>query len=183
MSKPRPTSRRTNADAKTQPPDLAKQLRIVLAAALFAGAVTAVLVGWEHLFPTPPERLVKIYRTHGCRCAFNLADSLKSEGFVVRLYEHDTLEHVRGTLRTPANLRGCHVGEFLGYFLEGHVAPAAVRKLAQREPVALGLATERSVDTESGHVAIERDENSRVMLVEQDGRVRLWFEPPSGPKE
>jgi hypothetical protein len=150
--------------------------------ALFAGAVTAVLVSWDQLFPVPPERLVKIYRTHGCRCVFNLANSLKAEGFVVRVYEYGTLEYVRGSLHTPSNLHGCHVGEFLDYFLEGHVAPAAVRKLAQQQPPALGIATEGSVDTKSGHVTIEQDENSRVWLVEQDGRTRPWFEPPSGPK-
>lgn len=154
----------------------------MLAVTLFAGAVTAVLAGWDRLFPIPPERLVKIYRTHGCRCAFNLAASLKTEGFVVRLYEYETLEHVRGSLHTPANLHGCHVGEFLGYFLEGHMAPAAVRKLAQQQPQALGIATEGSVDPKRGHVSIAQDERSRVFLVERDGRARPWFEPPDGPK-
>lgn len=183
MSRPRPHPiRHTRASAKTSQPSLVRQLRIVFAATLLVGAIGAVVVSWEQLFPVPPERLVKIYRTHGCRCAFNLANSLKAEGFVVRVYEYETLEYVRDSLHTPVNLRGCHVGEFLGYFLEGHVAPAALRKLAQQQPAALGLTTEGSVDRKSAHVSIARDEKSRVLLVERDGRARPWFEPPSGPK-
>lgn len=186
MSRPRPQpSRRTKLSAKTwQPqPSLAKQLRIVVAAALLAGVVVVVLGAWDRLFPTPPERLVKIYRTHGCTCAFVFADALEAEGFIVRMYEYGTLEYVRGSLHTPANFHGCHVGEFLGYFLEGHLAPPAVRKLAQQQPSALGLATEDSVDTKSAHVSrsIAREEQSRVLLVERDGRARTWFEPPNGP--
>lgn len=171
----------TRASAKAQQPNLARQLRIVFAATLLVGAVGAVVVSWEQLFPVPPERLVKIYRTHGCRCAFNLADSLKAEGFIVRLYEYETLQYVRGTLHTPSNLRGCHVGEFLGYFLEGHVAPLALPKLAQQHPSALGLVTESSVDAKSVHGSIARDEKGRVLLVERDGRTRTWFKPTDGP--
>lgn len=186
MSRPLPQPpRRTKSSAKiSQPqPSLAKQLRIVLAAALLAGVVVVVLGAWEHLFPTPPERLVKIYRTHGCTCAFVFADALEAEGFIVRMYEYETLEYVRGSLHTPANLHGCHVGEFLGYFLEGHLAPPAVRKLAQQQPPALGLATEDSVDTKREHLSrsIAREEKSRVLLVERDGRARTWFEPPDDP--
>lgn len=182
MSKPRPRRSHTKAAAKLPQPNLAKQLRIVLAATLLVGVVGAVLVTWEQLFPIPPEQLVKIYRTHGCRCAFTLADALEAEGFVVRLYEYETLKYVRGSLHTPSNLRGCHVGEYLGYFLEGHVAPAALRKIAQQHPSALGLATEGSVDTKSGHVSIAQEGRSRVLLVERNGRARTWFEPSSGPK-
>ena len=154
----------------------------MLAAVLAVGVFGAVLVSWEQLFPIPPERLIKIYRSHGCRCAFALADSLKAEGFIVQLYEYETLQYVRQALHTPSNLRGCHVGEFLGYFLEGHVAPLALRQLAQQQPRALGLATEGSVDRASIHVSITNDERSRVLLVELDGRARTWFDAAEDPR-
>lgn len=184
MSHPRSQHRQhTRAPAKASKSSLKKQLLIVVAVALAFGAVSMVLLSWEHLFPIPPERLVKIYRTHGCRCAFAFADSLRAEGFVVRLYEYETLKYVRISLHTPANLHGCHVAAYLGYFLEGHIAPLALRKLAQQQPPALGLATEDSVDTKREHLSrsIAREEQSRVLLVERDGRARTWFEPPDDP--
>lgn len=177
MSKPRSKSSRTKASAKAPPRNLAKELRLVVAVALLVGLIAAGLLLWEQLFPIPPEQLVKIYRTHGCGCAFNLADSLEAQGFVVRLYEYETLQHVRRSLHTPSTMHGCHVGEYLDYFLEGHVAPAALTKLAQQHPAALGVVTETTVDRKHGHVTIAQEETSPVLLVEGDGRTRTWIEP------
>ena len=183
MSHPRPqSSRHATASTRTRRPNPTNQLRLVSAALLSVGVFGALLVSWEQLLPTPPERLIKIYRIHGCRCAFALADSLKADGFVVRLHEYETLQYVRHSLHTPLNLRGCHVGEFLGYFLEGHIAPPALRQLAQQRPRALGLATEGSVDRTGPHVSIANDERSRVLLVQLDGQARTWFYPAERPK-
>lgn len=172
--------RARSSENATLQPSLKRQLLIVFAAAFATGGFAVLLGVWEQL-SVPPERLVNIYRKHGCRCAFELADSLKAEGFVVRLHEYETLEYVRGSLHTPANLRGCHVGEYLGYFLEGHVASAALIKLAQQQPVALGIVTETNLDHDNGHVTIAREERSRVVLVEADGRTRMWIEPNGAP--
>lgn len=162
---------------------LTTQLRVVLATALFGSLIVAAIVSWEQWFPTPPERLVKIYRTHGCRCAFVFADSLKAAGFEVRLVEYRTLKRVREALRTPPTLRGCHVGEYLGYFLEGHVSPSTLPQLTSEHPAGLGVATESSASTDITHVSIKADEQSPVLLIEPDGRARPWFEPPHGEPE
>jgi len=156
-----------------------RQLSIVFGAALLGAAITAVMVIREQ--SVPPEQLVKVYRIHGCRCAFDWANSLRAEGFVVRVFEYETLKHVRDSLHTPTSLRGCHVGAYLDYFIEGHVAPSALRELAIQRPHGLGLATESSVNKKSVHVSIARDEKSRVLLVERDGRARAWFQPPNNP--
>lgn len=183
MSRPRPqTLKRAKASKKPSPPDFAKQLRIAITAVLLFGIVGALVVSWEHLFPIPPARLVMLYRTHGCRCAFTLADTLEAQGFVVRLYEYETLKYVRGSLHTPANLHGCHVGAYLGYFLEGHIAPEALRKLAQQQPAALGLATEDSVRSKRAHISVAIEEQLPVLLIERDGRLRTWFEPSDPPQ-
>lgn len=183
MSRPRTKSlKRPKASTKTSPPNFAKQLRIAIVAVLLVGIVGAVVVSWERLFPIPPARLVKLYRTHGCRCAFAFADTLEAQGFVVRLYEYETLEYVRRSLHTPASLHGCHVGAYLDYFLEGHIAPDALRKLAQQQPSALGLATEDSVHSKRVHVSTALEEQRPVLLIERDGRLRTWFEAPNSPQ-
>ena len=151
---------------------------MVFALALFGAAVTVVALNLEHFFATPPEQLVDIYRTHGCTCAFVWADSLRKAGFKVRMIEHGTsLKSVRDSLHTPANLRGCHVGAYFGYFLEGHVAPSAVHHLALQRPDALGLATESSTSATIPHVSIALEEQSTVMLIDRNGAARSWFEP------
>ena len=130
---------------RTSKTKLGKQLGVVFAVALVGTVVIAAVLSVEHFF-TSPERLVKIHRTHGCTCAFAFADSLKAAGFEVRVIEHVTsLRSVRASLHTPTNLHGCHVGEYLGYFLEGHVAPSALHHLRLQRPDGLG----RHLDT--GH--------------------------------
>lgn len=87
---------------------------------------------------------------------------MEAAGFGVRVIEHQTLKTVRASLRTPASLRGCHVGAYLDYFLEGHVSPAALPVLAMQRPEGLGLATESSTGAGVSHVRIADDERSTI---------------------
>ena len=107
--------------------DLPRELKVWLLIALLGGATAGLLSVWEQLFPVPPDKLVKIYFTHSCRCAHPWAHTLEAEGFVVRMYEPETLRPTRVALHTPEGLRGCHVAEFMGYFVEGHVPAADIR--------------------------------------------------------
>lgn len=179
MSRPR-----THHDkgVKAAPPDLKKPLWLVFGIALSAGILAAVLMYWDPLHSTTAEEVVRIYRLHGCRCAFSWARSLEANGFIVRLSEVQTLQHVRTRLQVPAHLHGCHLGAYLGYFIEGHVDPSALRTLATERPDGLGVVTEPAVDMEKEHSLSVRDEHSPVLLVERDGRSRAWFQP-SASKE
>ena len=158
-----------------------RQLGIVIAATLLFGAIGAIVVNWEYLFPVDAERLVTVYRIHGCRCALNLADDLKAEGFVVRGFEYETLQYVRHSLHTPASLHGCHVASYLDYFVEGHVSPATLRELAEQRPTGLGITTEASMLSKDAHLNIARDENSSVLLILQDGQPITWLRPTHNP--
>jgi len=117
-----------------------KALRVAL---LLAGVVAAAGVGvffWEAAFSVAPERLVTVYRVHGCSCVFSWARQLEERGFVVKLFEFETLEYVRTSLHTPEGLNGCHLGRYLGYFVEGHVDPDLLMRLAESKPAGLGVA-------------------------------------------
>lgn len=182
MSRPRSKHRPLPvASARRGRASFGRQLRIVIAATLLFGAIGAIVVNWEHLFPVDAERSVTVYRTHGCRCALTWADSLKAEGFVVRMFEYETLQYVRHSLHTPATLHGCHVASYLDYFVEGHVSPAALRELAAQRPTGLGLTTEASMLSKDAHLSIERDESSRVLFIAQDGHTVHWFRPTHNP--
>jgi hypothetical protein len=170
---------RTKTTENRRRPSLEKQLAVVFGVALLGAAATAAVLSFEHLFGPPPEQLVTIHRTHGCNCAFTLVSSLRAAGFEVRVIEHQTLKTVRAALRTPANLRGCHVGAYLDYFLEGHVSPAALSVLATQRPHGLGLATESSANVDPSHVSIALDERSPVVLIGLDGIAQPWFQAPS----
>lgn len=162
---------------KAKRPSLRKQLGIVAAVAFAGAAVAGLIVAWEAVFSPPPERLVKIYRVHGCTCAFTFADALRGAGYSVQVVELKNLSGPRGTLHSPPDLTGCHVGVYLNYFLEGHVSPAVLAELAATRPDADGVATQASALAETD-VSIERDEHSLVFLVEEGGGRQAWFQPP-----
>lgn len=167
---------------KAKRPTLRKQLGILFAVAFSGTAIIGSVVIWEERTAPPPERVVRIYGTHGCTCVIAFAQSLTAAGYDVRLVELQSLAGVRDTLRSPPDLNGCHVGSYLGYFLEGHVSPSALLELALTRPPAAGVATEASA-LETGHVSIARDEHSVVFLVESDGARRAWFQPNDPPRE
>lgn len=91
--------------------------------------------------------------------------------------EFDSLHLVREELHTPPEARGCHVGEYMGYFVEGHVDPLALRELSRRHPTALGLSTETSTKPDVGHLDIASDETSPVLLVGPSDHKDVWYRP------
>lgn len=162
--------------SKEERQDLAKQLRIVAAVSVLGAATVGLLVAWEQWSSVPPEQLVKVYRVHGCRCVFEWVKSLEAEGYTVKLLEIESLQNVRASLRTPEYLGGCHVAGYLDYFVEGHVAPKALHKLADEHPQALGVVAQATAKT-AAHPNANRDENGPVFLVGADGKSLLWYSP------
>lgn len=158
---------------------LPRELKIWLLIALLGGAIAGLLTAWEDLFPVPPDKLVKVYFTHSCRCAHSWAHTLEAEGFVVRMFEPESLRPARAALQTPKGLGGCHVAEFLGYFVEGHVPAAALRRLAAEHPPARGVAMESSV-LKGGSSVIDQAERGPIVLVDRAGGSRLWIDAESG---
>ena len=65
---------------------------------------------------------------------------LKDAGFAVTVEETTDLQPVRKRLGVPADLAACVTAEVDGYVLEGHVPAAAVRRLLEKRPTAIGLA-------------------------------------------
>lgn len=113
--------------------------RVAFGAAAFAiGAVITLL--WPVIYPHRPERVVTIYWTHGCDCADQWIASLKAARYDVHDFEQDNLNSRRRQLRVPHILHGCHLASYLGYFIEGHVPPEALERLARERPAADGLA-------------------------------------------
>ncbi len=154
-----------------------REVRIIAGVTAAFAFVAAVILLSDRSLWTAPEQLVTIYRVHGCTCAFQWRNGLVQEGFTVVMHEIDSLRAIRQRLRTPPEARGCHVADFLGYFVEGHVDPAALRKLSRRHPVAIGLSTEASTKPEVGHVDIASEASGRVLLIGPNASTSVWHQP------
>jgi hypothetical protein len=83
---------------------------------------------------------ILVHKDPNCGCCTGWVRHLKDAGFAVTVEETTDLQPVRKRLGVPADLAACHTAEVDGYVLEGHVPAAAVRRLLQKRPSAIGLA-------------------------------------------
>jgi hypothetical protein len=83
---------------------------------------------------------ILVHKDPNCGCCSGWVRHLKEAGFAVTVEETTDLQPVRKRLGVPADLAACHTAEVDGYVLEGHVPAAAVRRLLEKRPTAIGLA-------------------------------------------
>ena len=83
---------------------------------------------------------ILVHKDPDCGCCTGWVQHLKDAGFAVAVEETTDLQTVRKRLGVPADLAACHTAEVDGYVLEGHVPAAAVRRLLDKRPTAIGLA-------------------------------------------
>jgi hypothetical protein len=103
------------------------------------GLVAAFLVLQRH--PAKAESsAILVHKDPNCSCCSGWVRHLTDAGFAVTVEETTDLQPVRKRLGVPADLAACHTAEVDGYVLEGHVPAAAVRRLLEKRPTAIGLA-------------------------------------------
>lgn len=149
---------------------LTQRIWVCVGVAIVGVIVVVGALWWDETHQIPKHKLVNVYFVHECPCASEWVKELTSNGFIVREFEPESLRPIRHVLHTPTTLHGCHVGEFMGYFVEGHVAPELLRRLAAERPAMLGIA--------SGDVMQEPSEESPVselpQLIDQHGEFHPW---------
>lgn len=144
------------------------------------GVLLLALIAVDTSVWTPAEQLVRVYRRHGCTCAFQWKKDLEQAGYTVVLREVETLRYLRRQRDVPRQYSGCHLGVYLGYFVEGHVDPASLKSLATLRPRAKGLIQEEDRQPGSSAQASSAT-SSHLLLAMPDGRTVPWSAPSSAP--
>jgi hypothetical protein len=91
-------------------------------------------------FSASAASTILVHIDPNCGCCSGWVRHLKDAGFAVTAAATADLQPVRKRLGVPADLAACHTAEVDGYVLEGHVPAAAVRRLLEQRPTAIGLA-------------------------------------------
>jgi hypothetical protein len=110
--------------------------RRALAGAL--GFVASSAMATYPAFALAPTIIV--HKDPNCGCCSGWVRHLEVAGFTVKVDETPNLQGVRGRLGVPTDLAACHTAEAGGYVIEGHVPAAALRRLLQERPDAIGVA-------------------------------------------
>lgn len=84
--------------------------------------------------------LLVVHKTPWCGCCTAWAEQAEAAGFAVELHDHEDLNPIKDALGVPAHQASCHTAEVEGYFVEGHVPFADIRRLLAERPQARGIA-------------------------------------------
>ena len=141
---------------------------------LFGAASLTVLA--PHLSIAQTTSAIRVLKDPNCGCCEAWVRILQAEGFAV------TTETSFGTLLIrhkldngiPQDMIACHTGEIDGYFIEGHVPPADIRRLLSERPDAVGLAVPGMPYGSPGMGPEENREAYDVFLIRRDGRTEVF---------
>lgn len=119
---------------------------------------------------------IRVLKDPNCGCCEAWVRILQAEGFDV------TTEASVGTLLIrhkldngiPQAMISCHTADIDGYFIEGHVPPADIRRLLSERPDAIGLAVPGMPYGSPGMGPEESREAYDVFLIRRDGSTEVF---------
>lgn len=84
-----------------------------------------------------PQLLV--HKSPSCGCCVHWVEHMREAGFTVDVRDVDDMQAIKDRVGVPTGKASCHTAEVAGYFIEGHVPAADVKRLLAEAPKARGL--------------------------------------------
>jgi len=123
-----------------------------------------------------------VHKSASCGCCGLWVDHMRAAGFAVEVRDADDVNPVKQRVGVPYGKGSCHTAEIGGYFIEGHVPAADVKRLLAEKPDAKGLVLP---GMPMGSPGMESPDGSvqayTVELVGRDGATRAFAEHPASP--
>lgn len=141
---------------------------------LAGGASLGVLAPQLSLAQT--AHAIQVLMDPNCGCCDAWVRILQAEGFEVTTETRFGTLLIRHKLDNgiPQAMISCHTGEVDGYFIEGHVPPADIRRLLSERPDAVGLAVPGMPHGSPGMGPAENREAYGVFLIRRDGSTEIF---------
>lgn len=143
--------------------------RHALSLAFGAMALTAVPAFAAGTLPP-----VQVFKNPSCGCCGAWVDHLEAAGFDVKVTLVDDTAVARRQHGLPDRFGSCHTAVVAGYVVEGHVPAADIKKLLAMKPVAIGLAVPGMPVGSPGMEMGARKDPYQVLLVDKQGRERVF---------
>lgn len=83
--------------------------------------------------------LLVVHKHPSCGCCMAWIDHMRAAGFAVQVHDHQDMGPIKERAGVPYAKGSCHTAEIDGYFVEGHVPAADVKRLLAERPDARGL--------------------------------------------
>lgn len=120
----------------------------------------------------PPA--IRVNRSPTCGCCGGWIQHMRQAGFEVTENVTRDLDAVAQRLGVPEAMRACHTAEAGGYFIEGHVPAADVRRLLAERPNAAGIAVPGMPIGSPGMEVGNRRQPYQTLLVARGGGTSVF---------
>lgn len=111
-----------------------------LPVALAATDVSVPSVAATSVARTSAMPPMTVHKHESCGCCGLWIEHMQAAGFEVQVRNVSDLPAIKTQLGVPDEMASCHTAEVAGYFIEGHVPAADVKRLLAEKPDARGLA-------------------------------------------
>jgi hypothetical protein len=141
---------------------------------LLAGPAVACTRTSDTPAAAPMPRMV-VHKSESCGCCKLWVKHVEQAGFSVQVINEDNLGPIKESVGIPVGKGSCHTGIVEGYFVEGHVPVADIKRLLRERPDAKGLtvpgmpAGSPGMEVPSGQV-----DPYDVLLVAKDGSTSVY---------
>lgn len=116
-----------------------------------------------------------VHKSASCGCCGAWVEHMRRSGFAVKVENVDNLGPIKERVGIPPAMGSCHTAEVDGYFIEGHVPSADVKRLLADRPHAKGVTVpgmpvgSPGMEAPSGEI-----QPYDVYLVANDGTVSVF---------
>lgn len=140
-----------------------------------AHATPPVRAASPAMSPVSRQPLLVVHKSPTCGCCTGWVKHMRDAGFAVEVHDEADVETVKRRVGVPADKGSCHTAEIAGYFIEGHVPAADVKRLLKERPDAKGLtAPGMPMGSPGMEMPDGRTPPYVVELVKRDGSTELF---------
>jgi hypothetical protein len=108
-----------------------------------------------------------------CGCCAKWIEHVKQHGFAVKVVDTEEMAAVKQRLGVPQRLASCHTTMAGGYFIEGHVPAADIKRLLEQKPKATGIAVPGMPGGSPGMEAAAKEPYATI-IVRPDGTMGIF---------
>ena len=115
-----------------------------------------------------------VYKHPSCGCCGKWVEHAQKHGSTVKVVESEDMAAVKKRLGVPDKLASCHTSQVGGYFVEGHVPAADIKRLLAQKPKAAGISVPGMPLGSPGMEAGGQKQPYATVLVARDGKLSTF---------
>ena len=116
---------------------------------------------------------VVVYKSPTCGCCKKWVEHMQESGFKVTAVDKRDMDPVKGLHGVSRQYQSCHTAKVGGYYIEGHVPAAEVKRLLNDKPDAKGL-TVPGMPMGSPGMEGHRKDNYSVLLIDKQDAAKVY---------